>query len=339
MSGSNRMAGSGRAALVGLLIILAAVFLLFREKYLFTSLVLAGTYVISVLGLVLLIGLTGQFSLGHGAFVGIGAYASAVLSRHGVPPVVAGLLAVAITTAIAAIVAIPIVRLRGHLLALATLALGLIVASVLSGWHKVTLGPSGIPDIAPISLGFVVIQGEQANFLFIWAIALLALWASINLWRSDFGRAALAVKRDEDAAAAMGIPVVALKVKVFALSAALGALSGVLYAHYVTFIAPDRFHLNASFELLLAALLGGAGTPLGAVAGAVLLIVLPEVVAPLRDYKVMVYGVVFILVSLYLPSGIAGSLGRLEWPWGKRNRERKGKSEGHPETGGTGTSA
>ena len=119
-------------------------------------------------------------------------------------------------------------------------------------------------------------------------------------------------------AAAMGIPVVAVKIKVFALSAALGGLSGALYAHYVTFISPERFHLHASFELLLAALLGGSGTPYGAVAGAVLLVVLPEVVAPLRDYKVAVYGVVFILVSLYMPRGIAGAFELIRRPGARR---------------------
>jgi branched-chain amino acid transport system permease protein len=299
--------GNSRFLFLILFSLLAGIFVMFRSNYLLSSMVLAGIYSISVLGLVLLIGLTGQFSLGHGAFVGLGAYCSAVLSRHGIPPLLAVLLAVVMTTTIAALVAIPIIRLKGHLLALGTLALGLVVASVLGGWHSVTLGPSGIADIAPISLGFVVIRGEVANYIFIWLLAMLCLWASLNLWRSDFGRAALAVKRDEDAAAAMGIHVVAVKVKVFALSAAMGGLSGALYAHYVTFIVPDRFHLNASFEMLLAALLGGSGTPYGAVAGAMLLILLPEIVAPLRDYKVMVYGLIFILVSLYLPKGLAGT--------------------------------
>lgn len=318
MSASARTLREPRTLFFVLVAVLVAIFVVFREQYLLSAMVLAGIYAISVLGLVLLIGLTGQFSLGHGAFIGIGAYASAVLSRHGVPPVFAMVLAVVLTTAVAALVALPIVRLRGHLLALATLALGLIVASILIGWHKVTLGPSGIPDIAPISLGFVVIRGEQANYIFIWTIAVLTLWGALNLWRSDFGRAALAVRRDEDAAAAMGIPVVAVKIKVFALSAALGGLSGALYAHYVTFISPERFHLHASFELLLAALLGGSGTPYGAVAGAVLLVVLPEVVAPLRDYKVAVYGVVFILVSLYMPRGIAGAFELIRRPGARR---------------------
>jgi len=302
------VAGRESTILFGALVAaLAVIFVLLRGNYLFSSVVMAGIYGISVLGLVLLIGLSGQFSLGHGAFMGIGAYGSAVLSRHGVPPLLACVAAVVLTTAAAAIVALPIVRLRGHFLALGTLALGLIVASVLSGWHSVTLGPSGIPDIAPIAIGPLVIRGEAPNYIFIWTVALLCLWGSINLWRSSFGRAALAVKRDEDAAAAMGIHVVSVKVKVFALSAALGGLSGALYAHYVTFISPERFHLNASFELLLAALLGGSGTPFGAVAGALLLLILPDLVAPLRDYKVIVYGVIFILVSLYLPRGIAGT--------------------------------
>ena len=306
MSSSSTVRNS-RIVLGVLTALLVAIFVFFRGDYVFSSVVLAGVYAISVIGLVLLIGLSGQFSLGHGAFVGIGAYASAVLSRHGVPPLLACMLAVLLTTVVAAAVALPIVRLKGHLLALGTLALGLIVASVLSGWRAVTLGPSGIPDIAPIALGPVVIRGEAANYILIWAVALLCLWGAMNLWRSAFGRAALAVKRDEEGAAAMGINVVAVKVQVFALSAALAGLSGALYAHYVTFISPERFHLNASFELLLAALLGGSGTPYGAIAGAVLLIVLPDLVAPLRDYKIIVYGVIFILVSLYLPKGLAGA--------------------------------
>ena len=297
-----------RILLASLSALLIAIFLLFRDNYLFSSVVLAGVYAISVIGLVLLIGLTGQFSLGHGAFLGIGAYASAVLSRQGVPPLLACVLAVLLTTVVAAAVALPIVRLKGHLLALGTLALGLIVASVLSGWRAVTLGPSGIPDIPPIAFGPLAIRGESANYIFIWSVALLCLWGTTNLWHSAFGRAALAVKRDEDGAAAMGINVVAVKVQVFAVSAGLAGLSGALYAHYVTFISPERFHLSASFELLLAALLGGSGTPFGAIAGAVLLIVLPDLVAPLRDYKTIVYGVIFILVSLYLPKGLAGAV-------------------------------
>jgi branched-chain amino acid transport system permease protein len=120
------------------------------------------------------------------------------------------------------------------------------------------------------------------------------------------GRAMLAVRRDEDGAAAMGIDVAAVKLMIFTLSALLAGLGGSLYAHYVTFISPERFGMVPSFELLLAALLGGAGTPFGAVAGALLLVALPEVVAPLRDYKTIVYGLVFILVALHLPNGIAG---------------------------------
>jgi branched-chain amino acid transport system permease protein len=99
-----------------------------------------------------------------------------------------------------------------------------------------------------------------------------------------------------------------VKLQVFAISAALAGLGGALYAHYVTFISPERFNMVASFELLLAALLGGVGTPFGAVFGALLLVALPEIVVPLRDYKVIVYGLVFILVSLYLPRGLAGLL-------------------------------
>jgi branched-chain amino acid transport system permease protein len=319
-----------------LFLFLAVIYALFRGDYMLSSVVLAGVYSIAVMGLVLLIGLSGQFSLGHGAFVGIGAYATAILTRHGFPPVASCIAAVIFTAAISVLIAIPVVRLKGHLLALGTLALGLIVASVLNGWREVTLGPSGIPDIAPLAFGPLKISGEARNYVLIWGVALLCLWGAMNLWRSAFGRAALAVKRDEDGAAAMGINVVAVKVQVFALSASLAGLSGALYAHYVSFIAPERFGLNASFELLLAALLGGVGTPYGAIAGAFLLIVLPDIVAPLRDYKVIVYGLIFILVSLYLPRGLAGAfgdgfriLGRRMGRTGRREPMRPAETQHH----------
>jgi branched-chain amino acid transport system permease protein len=295
-------------ALVGLLVLLACVFAAFRGQYFFSAIVLAGIYTIAVLALVLLTGLTGQFSLGHSAFFGVGAYVAAGLAMRGVPPWFGCILAVVGTALFAAVVAVPIVRLKGHLLALGTLAVGLIALSIFNGWSSVTLGASGIADIPPIRLGEVEIKGESANFVLVWTVALLCLLGALNLWRSPFGRAALAVKRDEGAAAAMGINVSLLKVQVFALSAALAGLAGALYAHYVSFIAPERFALNASFELLLGALLGGVGNPFGAAVGAVFLIVLPDLVAPLRDYKVIVYGVIFILVSLYLPRGLVGVL-------------------------------
>ena len=290
---------------------IAILYLLLHGQYLLSALVLAGIYAIVIVGMVLLIGLSGQYSMGHAAFFGIGAYASALLAKAGVPVPGACVLATAITASFAVVIGIPILRLKGYYLALATLAFSLIVLSVLNGWHSFTMGPSGLGDIPRFTAAGYVFKSEGSNYWLAWGIAFFAVWAALNLWRSRMGRAMLAVRRDEDGAAAMGINVAAMKLMVFTLSALLAGLGGALYAHYVTFISPERFGMVASFELLLAALLGGTGTPFGAVAGALLLVALPEVVAPLRDYKMIVYGLVFILVSLYLPRGIAGLLPNL----------------------------
>jgi ABC-type branched-subunit amino acid transport system ATPase component/ABC-type branched-subunit amino acid transport system permease subunit len=285
---------------------IALLYLVLRGDYLLGALVLAGIYATVILGIVLLAGLSGQYSLGHAAFFGIGAYASALMSLVGVPVVASCLLATAVTTVFAIIIGVPFLRLKGYYLALATLAFGLIVLSVLNGWHGFTMGPSGLGGIPKFEVAGLVFKSEDANYWLVWAIAFFAVWGGINLWRSRLGQALLAVKRDEDGAAAVGINVAWVKLQVFALSAALAGLGGALYAHYITFIAPERFNMVASFELLLAALLGGIGTPFGAVFGALLLVALPEIVVLLRDYKVIVYGLVFILVSLYLPRGVAG---------------------------------
>jgi branched-chain amino acid transport system permease protein len=287
---------------------IAIAFIALKAHYLLSALVLGGIYAIVILGLVLLTGLSGQYSLGHAAFFGLGAYASALLSQAGLMPALAGVVAVLLTTAIAALISIPLVHLRGYYLAVATLAYGLIVASMLNGWRSLTQGPSGLGEIPPLGIGPFVFRGDSANYWLAWGIAFLCMWGALNLWRSRMGQAMLAVKRDEISAAALGISVARIKVQIFAVSAALAALGGTLYAHYVSFIAPERFGMVPSFELLLAALLGGVGTPYGAIVGALLLIALPEIVAPLRDYKVIVYGVTFILVSLYFPHGIAGVL-------------------------------
>src|SRR5262245_14854617 len=285
---------------------LGLIYLVPHGDYLLGALVLAGIYATVVLGIVLLSGLSGQYSLGHAALFGIGAYASALMSLAGIPVLASCLLATAVTTVFAILIGVPILRLKGYYLALATLAFGLIVLSVLNGWHSFTMGPSGLGGIPKFQIGSFVFKSEDAYYWLVWTIAFLAVCGGINLWHSRLGQALLAVKRDEDGAASVGINIAWVKLQVFGLSAALAGLGGALYAHYVTFIAPERFNMVASFELLLAALLGGIGTPFGAVFGALLLVALPEIVVLLRDYKVIVYGLVFILVSLYLPRGLAG---------------------------------
>ena len=283
-------------------------FAVFKGHYLISALALGGIYTIAIVGLVLLTGLSGQYSLGHAAFLGVGAYASALLVGAEWPPLAACLAATALSTILAVLIGIPLLRLRGYVLAVATLAFGLIAFSLLNGWRSLTLGPSGMGNIPPFSIGGFTFASDTADYWLAWGAAFFSVWAGANLWRSRMGQAMLAVKRDEQAAAALGINVAATKLKIFALSASFAGFAGSIYAHHVHFIAPERFGMIPSFELLLAALLGGIGTPFGAILGALLLIALPDIVVSLRDYKVIAYGVVFILVSLYFPQGLAGMI-------------------------------
>lgn len=305
---TRRRLDSSLVLLLASAVLVGAAYFMLLQSYILSALVLAGIYAIIITGLVLLTGLCGQYSLGHAAFFATGSYGTAILTIHGIPPLAAAAVSVGLTVAIAVLIGIPLLRLRGYYLAVATLAFGLIAYSILKGWRTLTLGPSGIPDIPPFSVGPLVIKGDQSNYWFVWAIALIGVWGAINLWRSRAGQALLAVKHDEIGAAAIGINIHVVKVQIFALSAAYAAVGGVLYAHYVSFIAPERFTMITSFELLIAALLGGIGTPFGALIGALLLVAMPEVFAPLRDFKVIVYGLFFILVSLYFPRGVAGML-------------------------------
>ena len=300
------------------LAIVTGAFVILRDNYLLGSLVLAGIYAIAIMGLVILVGLNGQFSLGHAAFFGMGAYSGALLAKAGYPAFVTLPVGGLFAAIVAMIVGYPLLRLRGYYLAVATLALGLITLSILNGWRVVTLGPSGISEIPPLSIGSFQIVGEQANYWAVWLLVTALLWMALNLRDSRIGQATLAIKRDETAAAAMGINVHLVKVKIFGLSAAFAGLAGAFYAQYVTFISPERFGTVTSFELLLAALLGGTGTPFGAIIGALLLIALPEAVAFLRDYKTIVYGLVFIVLSLYMPHGIAGLGNSLIQAWRER---------------------
>src|SRR6476620_9231292 len=207
---------------------IALLYLVLRGNYLLGALLLAGIYAIVVLGIVLLAGLSGQYTLGHAAFFGIGAYASALMSLADVPVPAACLLATVSTAVFAIVIGVSILRLKGYYLALATLAFGLIVFSLLNGWHTLTMGPSGLGGIPKFPVAGLVFKSEDAYYWLVWTSAFFTVWGSINLWRSRLGQALLAVKRDEDGAAAVGINVAWVKLQVFALSAALAGLGGAL---------------------------------------------------------------------------------------------------------------
>jgi branched-chain amino acid transport system ATP-binding protein/branched-chain amino acid transport system permease protein len=186
------------------------------------------------------------------------------------------------------------------------MALAVVVDSILVGWSDLTEGPSGMTGIGPLGFGPLRIVGEWPNFVLIYVVVAAALSLTLRISRSVAGVGMRVLHRDEELAAALGVNVSVMKTAAFVLSATLAGIAGAIYAHYSRFISPDIFSLSASFDLLLVAMLGGVWTPYGAIIGASLLKFLPEALGVFRDYRLMAYGLVFVLITFYLPDGIAG---------------------------------
>lgn len=263
---------------------------------------------IVVIGLNLLIGYAGQISLGHAGFLGIGAYASAVLPTHfGWHPLLAmgaGALACA---ALAALVARPIFRLKGNYLAMATLGLGIIISIALRNEAAWTGGPDGMAVPAMRVAGFEFSTDRQ----WYWVVATLlafSVWASLNMIDSPFGRALRALHGSEVASRVVGVDVTGYKVIVFVMSAAFASLSGSISAHYVGFVTPayaDFFH---SIELVTMVVVGGMASVYGSIIGAVLLTALPQALATFEGWETVVFGAVLMLFMIFLPRGLVPTL-------------------------------
>ncbi len=263
---------------------------------------------IIVIGLNLLIGYAGQISLGHAGFLGIGAYASAILPAHfGWHPLLAmgaGALACAI---LAAVVARPIFRLKGNYLAMATLGLGIIISIALRNEATWTGGPDGMAVLAMTVAGFELSNDRQ----WYWVVAALlafSVWASLNLIDSPFGRALRALHGSEVASRVVGVDVTGYKVAVFVMSAAFASIMGSITAHYVGFVTPayaDFFH---SIELVTMVVVGGMASVYGSIVGAVLLTALPQALATFEGWETVVFGAVLMLFMIFLPRGLVPTL-------------------------------
>lgn len=287
--------------------LVAGIVALAGNSYVITVLNFIGISAIAVMGIVIVLGYAGQVVLGHAAFMGIGAYTSAILTvKFGWPAPLGVVAAVLLVAAVAFLAGKPILRLKGFYLALATMALAIVVDSILVGWSEATEGPSGLTGIKPFGVGDLRVVGEWPNFVLIYLVVVVALALTLNIARSMTGTSLRVLHRDEELAAALGVKVPGTKTAAFVLSAVLAAVAGALYAHYARFISPDIFSISASFDMLLVAVLGGVWTPYGAIIGAALLKFLPEALGPFRDYKLVAYGVVFIAITFYLPDGVAG---------------------------------
>ena len=268
-------------------------------------LVFVGIHTMLAIALNLLLGYAGQISLGHAGFFGLGAYLSGILTAtFGWSPWLAMPLAAVVVGLLAFLIGLPILKLKGHYLAMATLGLGIIIFIVFNETVDLTGGPSGLSGIPNLSIGTLTFDSDVKNYYLIWTITLVTVLFSLNLANSRVGRALRAVHDSEVAARVVGVNARLLKVQIFALSAVISSLAGSLYAHTMTFISPASFGFNFSVELLTMVVIGGLGSIYGSFLGAALLTLLPEFLRAAHDYDIIIYGALLMVMVMFMPGGL-----------------------------------
>ena len=300
----------------GLLCAFLALAPLLLPEYWLAQLTFVLIYGIAGLGLMLLAGFTGQFSLGHAAFLGVGAYTQALLTGMGWPFFAALACAALLSAAAGIVVGLPALRVKGIYLAIATLAFGFIVEEVFARWTSVTGGNKGMFLQAPVVAGLAFDTSQSFYFLCL-VIAVACTLAILNLLRAPTGRAFVAIRDSEISAQSMGVHLAWYKTLSFALSAALAGIAGALYGHKLQFITPEQFDIVQSIDLLLMIVIGGLGSVHGAFLGASFLIFMPQLIGLAKDYlpdsigqspglQTFVYGAVLIAFVMFEPLGIYG---------------------------------
>jgi branched-chain amino acid transport system permease protein len=276
-------------------------------EYLCHIAIISGFFIILTLSLNLIIGYCGQVSLGHAAFYGLGAYASALTALHWQFPFLLALITAALVGALFGLgLGIPTLRLKDDYLAIVTLGFGVIIDIVLLNLD-ITGGPDGLARIPSPKLWGLDFRNK------IWYLLLVAFFVGLTLWfihrlvNSRHGRALKAIRDHEITARVMGINAAAYKIAIFTLSAGLAGMAGSLYAHYITFINPESFGLHTSILILTMVVMGGMGSILGSVLGACALTILPELLRRFADYQDLVYGVLLIALLIWRPQGLLGA--------------------------------
>lgn len=283
-------------------------------NYAFHILTMISLYVILGLSLNLVVGYGGMLSLCHAAFYGIGAYASALLMMQAgwsfLPSFVAAVFLVGV---VAYLISIPSIRFHGDFFVLATLGFQIIIFSVLYNWVSFTKGPYGIPGIPRPSIGGFKAFSTPVFFAFSLVLVLCVWFVTRRLVKSPYGRTIEAIRDDELAALSLGKNVTRFKRSVFCIAGGLAAVAGVLFAGYASYIDPTSFTLDESVFILCVVIIGGAGNMRGPIIGAVILVVLPELLRFVRmpdaiaaNMRQVIYGLLLVLMMRFRPQGIAG---------------------------------
>lgn len=289
---------------LALTVLLAAPFAL--NHYVLDVLTLAWLYVILALGLQTTVGLAGLLDLGYAAFYAIGAYAYALAStRWGVPFWLGLPLGALVAAGFGVLLGVITLRLRGDYLAIVTLGFIQIVHLVLVNWDSVTNGPNGILNIGRPQIGPFTLAGPAQFYYVTLAVALLAIVVNTRLGASRVGRALLAIRDDELAAESMGVPTTRLKVMAFALGASWAGVAGVCFAARYAFVSPESFTFFESVVILAMVVLGGMSSVTGVAIAAVAIVVLPELLRGVDDFRMAAFGAALVAVMAWRPEGLA----------------------------------
>jgi branched-chain amino acid transport system permease protein len=299
---------AGNKGLLVLVVVLAALPLVLVNPYLYDVAIRIALNAIVVIALNLLIGYTGQISLGHAGFLGIGAYASAILTtKFGWPPLLALAAGAAGAGALAFLIARPILKLKGHYLAMATLGLGIIISIVITNEANYTGGPDGI-SVPALGIAGLELAGEKAWYAAVSLLLVLTTWLALNLVDSPPGRALQAIHGSEVAAQVVGVQTTRVKVRIFVVSAIVASVVGSLSAHYVAFVTPGVAGFFHSIELVTMVVVGGMASVFGSIVGAAILTMLPQLLSTFEGWETVVFGAILMATMIFLPRGIVPTL-------------------------------
>ncbi len=298
------------------IVLLAMVPVVVRDAYVLHLFIVSSIFAILVMGLNIITGFTGPLSFVHIGFFGISAYASALLVlKRGWSFWLSWPAGIAMALLFGLVIGLLALRIVDRLLfSVVTIGFGEIIRMVLHNWEGLTRGSSGLPGIPvpnPIPLldvGVINFESKTTYYFLVVLVALLAYGLVVRIKRSQMGIAFFAIRENETLASAVGIHTYRIKLVAFLLSALYAGVAGGLYAHYARFLGPDLFTIEASMDLLVMLILGGIGTSLGPVFGAVVLTVLPEYLRVVADYRLVIYGAVLTITVILLPQGVLGGL-------------------------------
>jgi len=290
--------------IVTTIVILCVVPFLLQNSFHYEVAIMCMLNAVICIGLNMLVGYTGQISLGHGAFAGLGAYVAVILSTtYEFDPVLSIIISAIVLAVMAFFISKPVLKLEGHYLAMATLAVGIIISLVLTNEDQLTGGPDGMGVSDFHILGYVF-ENDMQWYILSAVFLVFSIWALQNVVNSPFGRILRCIRDSETAAKAIGADVPYYKTYVFVISVVIATIAGSLYSYYTGFISPEESGFMRSIELVVMIVFGGLGRIYGAVFGAIIITALPQFLTFLHDYEHMVFGAIIIFVMIFMPKGI-----------------------------------